>query len=75
MQPFTLFVRYVNSLTGEWRMVPPILTHASSAEEASRTAIAVANFAYSEVSKEILIRVVGDDNGRPIAEIRRPISN
>jgi len=76
MKPFALFVSYVtNALTGEWRKMPPLPIHALTEEEASRTAIAVADFAFLEISKEILIRVVGDDDGRPVAEIRRPNSD
>ena len=75
LQPFSLFISYVsNPLTSEWRKMPPMLIHASSEEEASRTAIAVADFAFSEVSKEILIQVVGGSDGRPVGEIRRSIS-
>ena len=75
MKAFSLFISYLaNPATGEWRKLPPMLISSLNEEEASRTAIAVADFACSEVSKELLVRVVGAD-GRPLAEIRRPLSN
>jgi hypothetical protein len=75
MKVFSLFISYVaNPGTGEWRKLAPMSISSLNEEEASRTAIAVADFACSEVSKELLIRVVGDD-GRPVAEIRRPLSH
>jgi hypothetical protein len=75
-----LVISYLaNSLTREWRKLPPMPIDALSDEEASRTAIAVADFAFSEVSREVLIQVIsdhsGDAPGRPIAEIRRPNEN
>ena len=81
MQKFTLFISYIsNRLTNEWYKEPPILIEALSEEEASRTAIAVADFAVLAVSPNVLIRVTsgqtaGSEDGRPIAEIRRPIEN
>lgn len=74
LQQFSLFISYVvNPMTGEWRKLPPIPFIASGEAEASRTAIAIANFAVAAVSQEVLIRVVADNsNGQPIAEIRRP---
>lgn len=77
MQPFSLFISYLeNPLSGSWKKMPPMSIQALTEEEASRTAIAVADFAYSEVTRELLIQVVGSgDAGRPIGEIRRPISN
>jgi hypothetical protein len=75
MKAFSLFISYLaNPVTGEWRKLPPMLISSLSEEEAARTAIAVAEFACSEVSKELVIRVVGAD-GRQVAEIRRPLSN
>jgi hypothetical protein len=77
MQSFSLFISYLqNPLSGSWKKMPPLLIQALNEEEASRSAIAVADFAYSEVTRELLIRVVGaDDTTRPKAEIRRPNSN
>jgi len=77
MQSYSLFISYLrNQLSNEWRKVPPISFEASNEEEAARTAITLANFAYPEFAPNLLIQVVADyDPGRPIAEIRRPISN
>jgi hypothetical protein len=77
MQSYSLFASYLqNQLSGIWRKMPPIPFDASNEEEASRTAITLANFAFPEFAPELLIRVVAEyDPGRPIAEIRRPISN
>lgn len=77
MQPFSLFVTYLESTsTGSWKKMPPLLIQALNEEEAARTASAIADFACSELSKEILIQIVGSgESGRPIGEIRRPKSN
>lgn len=74
LQSFSLLVSYPkNALTGEWRKVTPIVIRASSEEEASRTAAAVADFIVAEVSTDVLIRVLGGSSGVPIAEIPRPV--
>ena len=76
MQLFSLVISYLaNPLTGEWHKMQPMIIHALTEEEASRTAVAIADFAVSEVSTDILIRVVYGGDGRPVGEIRRPISD
>jgi hypothetical protein len=77
MQSYSVFVSYLrNQLSNEWRKMPPIAFQASNEEEAARTAIILANFAFPEFVPNLLIQVVADyDPGRPIAEIRRPISS
>jgi len=77
MPCYALFVSYLqNQLSGTWKKMPPIPFEAANEEEASRTAITLANFAYPEFVPELLIRVVADYHpGRPIAEIRRPHSD
>jgi hypothetical protein len=76
MESFSMFVSYSIKSTGDQRNSRPILLNAKSEREASDAAIAVADFAYSEFASDVLIRIVGSDrSGRPIAEIRRPLSN
>jgi hypothetical protein len=76
MAPFSMFVSCKIKLTGDELNSGPILLRAASEREASDAAIAVADFAFSTIASNVLIRVVGSDrSGRPIAEIRRPISN
>jgi hypothetical protein len=74
MQSFSLFISYLqNPLLGAWKKMPPILIEAESEEEAARSATAIGDFAYPELTGGILIQVVGArDTDRPIAEIRRP---
>jgi hypothetical protein len=76
MGPFAMFVSYSIKSTGVQRNCEPILLNAKSEREASDAATAVADFVFSEFASGVLIRVVGSDgSGRPIAEIRRPLSN
>src|ERR1700733_6520910 len=75
MQPYSLFISYLqNPLSGTSKKMPPLVIQAVSEEEAARTAVAIADFAYPEFTRELLIRVVGaQDTDRPIADIRRPL--
>jgi len=74
-QPYALFVDYL-PLTGEIRrLMPPILIEALNEEEASRIASGIADFAFPEVCRGLLIRITGPvEEGRVIGEIRRPKS-
>jgi hypothetical protein len=74
MSQFSMFVTYVNQLTNETRKTGPILLEAESEREASVAARAVADFAFSLFPFSVLVQVLGDDAGHPIAEIRRPLS-
>lgn len=76
MKPFTLFISYLQDpLISSWKKMSPLPIQAQTEEEASRTAIAVADFAYPEFARELLIQIVGNgDDGRPVGEIRRPRS-
>jgi hypothetical protein len=76
MGPFSMFVEYMTKATGQPHRSGPILLKSDSEREASNTASAVADFAFSEFASDVLIRVIGSDgSGRPIAEVRRPMSN
>ena len=73
MRDFTLSVTYVPKFgNGTKRCVPPRSITANDGLEASRAASVVADFAYSEVASQVLVRVLTCDGGRSIAEIRRP---
>jgi hypothetical protein len=76
MKPFTLFIEYLqNRVTGSWKQMGPIVVQAIDEEEAARVASGVADVLVPEFTSELTIRVVGNgDQGRPIAEIRRPPS-
>lgn len=75
MEPYVMFAEH-QDLKGEWHRSGPILLTAKTEKEASDAAIAKANALYPADASNVLIRVVsGDSNGRPIAEIRRPLSN
>jgi hypothetical protein len=55
--------------------MPPVPFEAVSEEEASRTAITLENALCPEFAPELLVQVIAEyEPGRPIAEIRRPIS-
>lgn len=74
--PYIIFVEYTVKSNSSTRYSAPILLKARTERESSDAASAVADFLFSELASEVLIRVVsGDSVGRPIAEIRRPISN
>jgi hypothetical protein len=76
MQTYSWFVSYLqNQLSGAWKKMPPVPFAAVSEEEASRTAITLANALCPEFAPELLVQVIAEhEPGRPIAEIRRPIS-
>ena len=75
MGPFIMFVEH-QDLNGGWHKSGPILLDAQTEKAASEAAIERANSLFPKVASNVLIRVVaGDSNGRPVAEIRRPISN
>lgn len=74
MEPYVMFVEH-QDLRGEWHKSGPVLLDAKTEKDASETAIARANALYPDNASNVLIRVLsGDSNGRPIAEIRRPLS-
>jgi len=76
MGPYGMFVEHDEIGTGALKKEPPILLDAKTEREASDQAIVRANSLYPALASRVLIRVVGGDgSGRPIAEIRRPISN
>jgi hypothetical protein len=75
MGPFIMFLEY-QDLNGEWHQGGPILLDARTEKDASAAAVTKADSLFPAVASNVLIRVVsGNSNGRPIAEIRRPISN
>jgi hypothetical protein len=75
MEPFVMFVDY-QDISGERHLSGPILLDAKTEKDASAAAMTKANSLFPATASNVLIRVVsGDSNGRPIAEIRRPISN
>ena len=76
MQPYGIFVSYAkDDGTGSWRTVEPMRVQADSEEEACRAAVLLADFIYAEMKAEVLVRIIGPDDGRVVGEIRRPISN
>ncbi len=75
MEPYVMFVEH-QDLKGEWHKSGPLLLDAKTEKEASEAAIAKANSLYPAKASNVLIRVLsGDSNGRPVVEIRRPLSN
>ena len=76
MGPYSMFVEYTPVGSHSTIKEPPVPLTARTEEDASKEAIAKANSLYPSIASYVLIRVVGSDgSGRPIAEIRRPISN
>jgi hypothetical protein len=76
MGPFSMFVSYKAIGSHEMTKSGPILLKGNTERDASAEAIAKADSLFPSAASEVLIRVVGSDgSGRPIAEIRRPISN
>jgi hypothetical protein len=74
MRPFIMFAEH-QDLNGEWHRRGPILLDARTEKDACAAAVIKADSLFPVVASNVLIRVVGgDSNGRPIAEIRRPIS-
>jgi DNA polymerase IIIc chi subunit len=70
-----MFIEH-QDLAGEWHKSGPVLIDVKSEKDASAAAIVKANELFPDKASNVLIRVIsGDSNGRPIAEIRRPISN
>ena len=75
MEPYVMFVEH-QDLKGKWHKSGPLLLDAKTEKEASEAAIAKANSLYPAKAFNVLISVLsGDSNGRPVAEIRRPLSN
>ena len=75
MEPYVMFVEH-QDLKGEWHKSGPLLLDAKTEKAASEAAIAKANSLYPAKAFNVLIRILsGDSNGRPVAEIRRPLSN
>ena len=76
MGPYVMFVECTLISTDDEHKSGPILLDANSEKEASSAAKAVADFAFDKIASRVIVRIVsGDSGGRPIAEIRRPISN
>ena len=73
--PFVMFIEYGMKEAGERHCTKPILLKADTEKEAVCAAIAIAESAFLEIASDVLIRVIGRDDSRPIAEIRRPISD
>lgn len=75
MGPYVMFVECTLESTNDVYFSGPILLRASTEQEASIAGIAVADFMVDKLASQVLIRIVsGDSAGRPIAEIRRPVS-
>jgi hypothetical protein len=76
MGPYAMFVEYMAIGSQTSTMEAPVALASKTEAEASKEAIARADALYPSKASDVLIRVVGSDgSGRPIAEIRRPISN
>jgi hypothetical protein len=74
--PYSMFVEYQANGSIKEIKEGPVLLKGKTEREASEDAIAKADWLYPMHASYVLIRVIGSDgSGRPIAEIRRPISN
>jgi hypothetical protein len=71
LKHYRLTIWYIARTDGELQFVAPMMVDAASEGEASRTAIALANFIHSEFALKVMVQMEGN-NFSHLVEVGQP---